>query len=38
MYIFGSDLTTFEERVIFEATEAVLKIGSSLKPNHNYEV
>jgi hypothetical protein len=36
--IFESLLTTFEWRVIFEVAEAVVKIGSSLKPNHPKQI
>jgi hypothetical protein len=38
MIIFGSILTTFESRCILEAAGAVLIIGSSLKPNHHWEI
>jgi len=33
--IFGLLLTTFEASIIFEAVAKVVKIGSSLKPNHH---
>jgi len=35
MIILESFLITFEAWIILEAAEAVVKIGSSLKPNHN---
>ena len=38
MIIFESLLTTFEPSFIFEAARAVVKINSSLKPNHHCEV
>ena len=38
MIIYDSLLTTFEAIKIFDATGAVEKTGSSLKPNHHNEV
>ncbi len=38
MIIFESTLTTFEASSIFEAAEAVAKIGSSLKSNHHKQI
>ena len=35
MIIFESIWTTFEASVIFDAADAVVEIGSSLKPNHH---
>ena len=37
-YLLNLFLTTFEAFIFFEATGAVAKIGSSLKPNHHYQV
>jgi hypothetical protein len=38
MIIFESILTTFIVSIIFEAAEAVAKIGLSLKSNHHKQV
>jgi len=38
MIIFESILTIWESSLVFEAAEAVLKMGSSLKPNHLNQV
>jgi len=36
---FGVDFDNFKpSNVVFEAAGAVLKIGSSLKPNHQWEI
>ena len=35
MIILESLLTTYEASVTYEAAEAVVKISSSLKPNHH---
>jgi len=38
MIIFGSILTTLNLEKILEAAVTALKIGSSLKPNHHWEI
>jgi hypothetical protein len=38
MIIFASNMTTFKLSVVFQAAGAVVKIGSSLKPNHHKEI
>jgi hypothetical protein len=38
MIIFESNLTTFKSIVVFEAAGTLVKIGLSLKPNHDKEI
>jgi len=38
MIILGLILTTFDQALFLDAAGAVLKIGSSLKPNHLREI